>query len=68
MEAIRSRPLWKDHYDNHVTGLRLSGTAAQEPLEQWTRSVTPVASGPQPGVVLVLTVHVPAIVLLSPLR
>jgi len=49
MEAIRSRPLWNDHYDNHVTGLRLSGTAAREPLEQWTRSVTPVASGPQPG-------------------
>jgi hypothetical protein len=68
MEALRSRPLWNDYYDDHVTGLRLSGTAAVEPLERWTRSVTPVASGPQPGVVLVLTVRVPAIVLLCPLR
>ena len=25
MEAVWSRPLWKDHHDNHVTGLRLSG-------------------------------------------
>ncbi len=25
MEAIWSRPLWKDHHDNRVTGLLLSG-------------------------------------------
>lgn len=53
---------------DRVTSLRLYGTATRELLKRWTRSVIPVASRPQPGVVLVLTVHVPAIVVLCPLR
>jgi hypothetical protein len=68
IEAVWSRPLWKNHHDNRVTGYRCPGTAARESFERWTRSVTYAASGPQPGVVLALTVHVPAIVLLCLLR
>jgi hypothetical protein len=48
MAAAWSRPLWKNHHDNWVTGLRFVREAQRgEPLEQWTRSVTPAASGPQ---------------------
>lgn len=44
-----------------------SGTAAREPLAQWTRSVTVPVTAPQPGVVLILTLNVLAVVLLCPL-
>ena len=66
MEAAWSRPLCKDHRHNRATGFTAVAIAAREPLEQWSRSVTLVGSGLQPSVVLVLTVHVPAIVLPCP--
>ena len=68
MGAAWSRPLWKVHRDHRVTGLRLSGDcrAGAAPTVDTFRNSRRV--GPAAGVVLVLPVHVPAIVLLSPLR
>jgi hypothetical protein len=62
-----------DHYGEitAITGYWSSGcaeTGARDPLERWTRSVTPALSGPQRAVVLVLTVHGPVIVLPCSLR
>ena len=68
MEALWSRPLWKDHHDNRVASLRLSGDRRAGAA----RAVDTVRNsrrvGAAAGVVPILTVHVPAIVLLYPLR
>ena len=52
---------------NPCDWLRLFGDPpCGEALERWTRSVTPAASRPQSAVALVLTIHLPAIVLMCP--
>jgi hypothetical protein len=61
-----------DHYGWIITISRVlvcgcSRTGVREPPWRWTRSVTP-AEPARTGVVLVLTIHVPAIVLLLPVE
>jgi hypothetical protein len=47
MDAVRSRPIWKDRHDNRVTGLRLSGdrgagaARAVDALRNWATGSEP---------------------------
>jgi hypothetical protein len=66
IDTVWSRPLRKDHHGNRVTGLQVSGDHCAGVVREVDTIRNFRRVGPRPGVVLVLTVHVPVIVLVSP--